>query len=73
MTDAPKKRVSFASTGAVVHSVIGPDGTQTISATGHAFLVLYPTDRPAGPRFRRGSLELSRVLFRRPPRAYSRP
>jgi hypothetical protein len=41
--------ISFASTGAVIHTAIAPDGTQTVSATGHVLLVLYPTDHPAGP------------------------
>jgi hypothetical protein len=41
--------ITFASGGAVIHSTVAADGTETVRATGHILLVLYPTDYPVGP------------------------
>ncbi|MBL8343514.1 MAG: hypothetical protein JNL30_18740 [Rubrivivax sp.] len=35
--------------GAVSNVVFNPDGTQTLSATGHNLIIMFPTDNPAGP------------------------
>jgi hypothetical protein len=33
----------------VTQTVNNPDGTQTVTATGHNGLILFPSDVPAGP------------------------
>ena len=35
--------------GSVTETVYNPDGTQTITATGHNGLIMFPSDDPAGP------------------------
>jgi len=35
--------------GSVLHTRINPDGSWTVTATGHNGLVLFPSDVPAGP------------------------
>lgn len=49
--DAPVagKSITFRTDGSVTSTVYNPDGTLTITATGHNGLVLFPTDIPAGP------------------------
>jgi hypothetical protein len=41
--------VTIRTDGSVTKTTFNPDGTQTVSATGHNGLVLFPTDIPAGP------------------------
>jgi hypothetical protein len=41
--------VTFKTGGSVSHTTINPDGTQTVAATGHNVIILFPTDVPAGP------------------------
>jgi hypothetical protein len=41
--------VTVRTPGSVNKIVNNPDGTQTVTATGHNGLVLFPTDVPAGP------------------------
>lgn len=43
------KSISIRSNGSVSKTTINPDGTQTVNATGHNGLILFPTDVPAGP------------------------
>lgn len=35
--------------GSVEHKTFNPDGTQTVSSTGHNVLIFFPTDQPPGP------------------------
>jgi hypothetical protein len=35
--------------GSVNHTTLNRDGTQTVTATGHNVLILFPSDVPAGP------------------------
>jgi hypothetical protein len=46
--------------GAVMHTVFNADGSQTVTATGHNVLILFPTDVPAGPST---TLYVGRVVF----------
>jgi hypothetical protein len=41
--------VTIRTDGSVSKTTYNPDGTQTVSATGHNGLILFPTDVPAGP------------------------
>jgi hypothetical protein len=41
--------VTIRTDGSVSKTTYHPDGTQTVSATGHNGLILFPTDIPAGP------------------------
>jgi len=41
--------VTIRTDGSVSRTKINPDGTQTVTATGHNGLILFPTDVPAGP------------------------
>jgi hypothetical protein len=41
--------VTIRTDGSVTKTTFNPDGTQTVSATGHNGLVLFPTDIPEGP------------------------
>jgi autotransporter passenger strand-loop-strand repeat protein len=41
--------VTIRTDGSVSKTTYNPDGTQTVSATGHNGLILFPTDIPAGP------------------------
>jgi hypothetical protein len=44
------KSVSIKTSGSVTSTrILSPDGTATVTATGHNGLVLFPTDVPAGP------------------------
>lgn len=36
-------------TGSVQHTVVNPDGTSTVSNTGHNVIIFFPSDVPAGP------------------------
>lgn len=41
--------VTVKTAGSVMKTVNNPDGTQTVTGTGHNGLILFPTDIPAGP------------------------
>jgi hypothetical protein len=41
--------VTIRTDGSVSRTTFNPDGTQTVSATGHNGLILFPTDEPPGP------------------------
>jgi hypothetical protein len=41
--------VTVKTAGSVTNTVTNPDGTLTVTATGHNGLVLFPSDVPAGP------------------------
>jgi hypothetical protein len=41
--------VTIRTDGSVTSTRINPDGTLTVTATGHNGLILFPTDVPAGP------------------------
>jgi hypothetical protein len=41
--------VTIKTAGSVTKTVNNPDGSQTVTATGHNGLVLFPSDVPAGP------------------------
>jgi hypothetical protein len=41
--------VTIRTDGSVSKTTINPDGTQTVSASGHNGLIMFPTDIPAGP------------------------
>jgi hypothetical protein len=43
------KSVTIRTDGSVESKRFNPDGTQTVTATGHNGLILFPTDVPAGP------------------------
>jgi hypothetical protein len=43
------KSVTIRTDGSVSQTVTNPDGTQTVTATGHNGLILFPSDVPAGP------------------------
>lgn len=43
------KSVTIRTDGSVTQTVNNPDGTQTVTATGHNGLILFPSDVPAGP------------------------
>ena len=43
------KTLTLPTPGSVSSTRINADGTQTVSATGHNVIVLFPTDVPAGP------------------------
>lgn len=43
------KSITFRTDGSVTSTVYNKDGTQTVTATGHNGLVMFPTDVPAGP------------------------
>ena len=50
----PKKPVAGESItirtdGSVAETVVNPDGTLTVTATGHNGLIMFPTDVPSGP------------------------
>ena len=48
-TPVAGKSVIVKTAGSVTKTVNNPDGTQTVTGTGHNGLVLFPTDIPAGP------------------------
>jgi len=41
--------VTIRTDGSVMNTTVNPDGTQTVSLTGHNGLILFPSDIPAGP------------------------
>jgi hypothetical protein len=41
--------IVFPSNGSVSRTTINADGTQTVQATGHNVVILFPSDFPAGP------------------------
>ena len=41
--------VTVKTAGSVTKTVFNPDGTQTVTGTGHNGLILFPSDVPAGP------------------------
>jgi hypothetical protein len=41
--------LSLKGKGSVSHTTFNPDGSSTVSATGHNVLILFPTDMPPGP------------------------
>lgn len=43
------KNLSTRSNGAVFHTTINSDGSQTTVTTGHVVIILFPSDVPAGP------------------------
>jgi hypothetical protein len=43
------RSIRIATGGSVSHTRVNPDGSWTVTATGHNGLVLFPTDEPAGP------------------------
>ena len=45
----PVSTVEFPSNGSVSQTTFNEDGTQTVQATGHNVVILFPTDVPAGP------------------------
>jgi hypothetical protein len=40
---------SLNANGSVTHTTVNPDGSSTVTATGHNVIILFPTDVPAGP------------------------
>jgi hypothetical protein len=52
--------LSLKSNGSVTHTTFNPDGTQTVVATGHNVIILFPTDVPAGPST---TLYVGRVVY----------
>ncbi len=53
--------VALPANGAVTRTVFNADGSQTVTATGHNVLILFPADVPAGPST---TLYVGRVVFR---------
>ena len=51
---------SLKANGSVNHTTLHPDGTATVTITGHNVLILFPTDIPRGPSTR---LIVGRVVF----------
>ncbi|MEV8000562.1 hypothetical protein [Pseudarthrobacter oxydans] len=41
--------VTIRTDGSVTETVTNPDGTLTVTGTGHNGLIMFPTDEPAGP------------------------
>jgi hypothetical protein len=46
---AAGESVTVKTAGSVTQTVVNPDGTLTVTGTGHNGLILFPTDVPAGP------------------------
>jgi hypothetical protein len=53
--------IALPANGAVTQTVFNADGSQTVTATGHNVLILFPTDVPPGPST---TLYVGRVVFR---------
>ena len=51
---------STRSNGSVVRTTVNPDGSLTVTATGHFVLILFPTDVPAGPST---TLYVGRIVY----------
>lgn len=49
--DAPVagESITIRTDGSVTETVVNPDGTLTVTATGHNGLIMFPSDVPAGP------------------------
>ena len=43
------KSVTIRTDGSVTQTRVNPDGTHTVTATGHNGLIMFPSDVPAGP------------------------
>jgi hypothetical protein len=54
------KTLSLRANGSVSITKINPDGTATVSNTGHNVIVLFPTDVPAGPST---TLYVGRIVY----------
>jgi hypothetical protein len=52
--------VTFKTGGSVSRTTPNPNGTYTLTNTGHDIVIFYPTDEPPGPR---STLYLGRVVF----------
>lgn len=52
--------VGLKSNGSVMKATSNPDGSSTVSATGHNVIILFPTDVPAGPTT---TLYVGRVVY----------
>jgi hypothetical protein len=52
--------VTFKTGGSVSRTTPNPDGTYTLTLTGHNIVIVFPTDEPPGPR---STLYLGRVVF----------
>lgn len=52
--------VTFKTGGSVSRTTPNPDGTYTLTLTGHNIVIFFPTDEPPGPR---STLYLGRVVF----------
>jgi hypothetical protein len=48
-TNGTSKSLSLRSNGSVTRTVYNADGSSTVTLTGHNILILFPTDKPAGP------------------------
>jgi hypothetical protein len=51
---------SLRSNGAVSQTTLNPDGSSTVTITGHNVVILFPTDVPAGPST---TLHVGRVVY----------
>lgn len=52
--------VTFKTGGSVSRTTPNPDGTYTLTLTGHNIVIIFPTDQPPGPR---STLYLGKVVF----------
>jgi hypothetical protein len=52
--------VTFKTGGSVSRTTPNPDGTSTLTLTGHNIVIVFPTDEPPGPR---STLYLGKVVF----------
>jgi hypothetical protein len=46
---ATGEELTLKTSGSVEHTTYNPDGTRTVTATGHNLVIFFPTDVPAGP------------------------
>ena len=60
INDETSAQLSTRPNGSVTQTRLNPDGSQTISMTGHNILILFPGDIPAGPST---TLYVGRVVF----------
>jgi hypothetical protein len=51
---------SLKANGSVSHTTLNPDGSSTVSSTGHNVIILFPTDNPPGPTT---TLYVGRVVY----------
>ena len=54
------KTLSLKPNGAVEHITMNPDGSRTVTFTGHNVVILFPNDVPAGPST---TLHMGRVTY----------